>query len=80
MSSDLLFVDSPCVLFTLCRAPFKPGPDLDGGLCKIPCPAEENVVEKGYIIAFKVVLYISLTVEYLCCFIIFFTWTRDRNL
>jgi hypothetical protein len=37
-------------------------------------------MEKSYITAFKTTAYMSLIVEYLCCFIIFYTWSRDKQL
>jgi hypothetical protein len=48
--------------------------------CRIPCPLDEIVWEVSFVNAFQAAIYVTLVVEYLCCFIVFYTWARERQL
>jgi hypothetical protein len=38
------------------------------------------VVETSYVTAYLTLTYICITVEYLCCFLVFYTWIREWQL
>jgi hypothetical protein len=64
-----------------CKAPFVVPSTTDKyGFCTAPCPPEDTFMERQYLTAFRVIAYLSLTVQYLCSFIIFYTWAKARKL
>jgi hypothetical protein len=62
----------------VCKAPFVESSK--NGFCAAPCPGEDAIMERQYLTAFRVIAYLSLTVQYLCSFIIFYTWAKARKL
>jgi hypothetical protein len=64
----------------ICNGLLETGPELSNISCRIPCPADDMVVETSYITAYLSVSYICISIEYICSFIIFYTWARARQL
>jgi uncharacterized membrane protein YwzB len=55
-------------------------PELGTTNCKIPCPADDMVIETSFVTAYLQLSYITISVEYLCCLVVFYTWARERQL
>lgn len=63
-----------------CINPLVPPHDPKYGPCIPPCPPGDTILEKSLVTVSKTMAYISVAVQYICSFIIIYTWARAEEL